>query len=345
MKFVILGHLTKRKDLRRFFPLGRYLPIQLMEGFTALLPARKSFIVVSHFQVFDRAEGWIVGLPLTPQQMMTLPKEKVRKKILAAVLFSQKDLGAELLMLGALTSPLTSAGLWLTKNPRVKLNITNGNTYTAAISIETTEKALDLAGLDLSKIKMAIVGAAGAIGEAITRYFNQKGVNLILVERTEQKFQRLKPHLMGQNYKLTCNLAEIAQADLIITVTSHPAALIRPELLKENAIVVDVAEPSDVPSNIEEARPDVVCIDGGRVKMRGVYLGTDLGLPKDTGFACMAEVILQALEEKRENYVGGVSLNHLKETQEWAKKWGFGLADFTCFNKPIPLERFKKIKK
>ena len=305
----------KREDLKRFFPLGRYLPIQLMESFTAFLPARKSFAIISHFQIFNKAEGWMVGLALTPQQMITLPKEKVRNKILGAVLFSQEKLGAELLMLGAYTSPLTSAGLWITENPRVKLNVTNGNTYTAAISIETTERAVEWAGLNLSEIKMAIVGAAGAIGEVITKYFNRKGVNLILVERTEEKFERLEPYLTGQHYKLTCNLAEIIHADLVVTVTSHPAALIRPEFLKENAIVVDVAEPPDVPSNIGEVRPDVICIDGGRVKMGGIDLGVDLGAPKDVGFACMAEVILQALEEKRENYVGSVDLNHLKENQ------------------------------
>lgn len=344
MKFVILGHLMKREDIRRFFPLGRYLPLKLMEGFSAMLPAKKSFIVSSHFKVFDKAEGWIVGLALTPQQMMVLPKEKIRKKILEAVLFSQEKLGAELLMLGALTAPLTSAGVWLKEHPKVKLNITTGNTYTAAISIEAAQKAARLANLDLSKIKIAIVGAAGTIGEAITKYFNQKGINLILVERISKKFERLKPSLTGKNYKLTCNLAEIIEADIVITATSHPDALIRPEFLKKNAIIVDVAEPSDLPSNISQIRPDVIAIDGGRVKWENIDVGIDLGVPKNVGFACITEVFLQALEERREDYVGSVDLEHLKETQQWAKKWGFELAEFTSFNKPIPLEKFKKVK-
>lgn len=344
MKFVILGHLMKKEDLRIFFPLGRYLPLKLMEGFVAMLPNKRSFQVASHFKVFDKAEGWVVGVALTPQQMMTLPKEKIRKKILEAVLFSQEKLGAELLMLGALTAPLTSAGKWLVENPKVKLNITTGNTYTAAIAIQAAEKAAELAELDLSKIKMAIVGAAGVIGEAITKYFNQKNVDLILVERSKEKFERLKPSLIGQNYKLTCNLDRIIEADLVITATSHPEALIRPEFLKEKAIVVDVAEPSDVPSNIESIRPDVICIDGGRVKWENIDCGMDLGTPKNVGFACMTEVIMQALEERRENYIGSVDLNHMQETIEWGKKYGLTLADFTCFNKPIPLEKFKRIK-
>jgi len=344
MKFVILAHLMKKDDLRTFFPLGKYLPISLMEGFVANLPNKKSFQVASHFKVFDKAEGWMVGVALTPQQMMTLPKEKVRAKILEAVLYSQDKLGAELLMLGALTAPLTSAGTWLTDNPQVKLNITTGNTYTAAISIQAAEKAAELANLDLSKIKMAIVGAAGVIGEAITKYFNQKNVNLILVEKAEEKFSRLKPSLVRHNYELTTNLVKIINADIIITATSHPDALIRPDFLKEKAIVIDVAEPSDVPSSIETERPDVICIDGGRVKWDNIDPGMDIGLPPHVGFACMTEAIMQALEERRENYVGSVDINHMQETIEWGKKYGLTLADFTCFNKPIPLEKFKSIR-
>jgi len=338
-----LGHLMKREDLKMFFPLGRYLPLKLMEGVTSLLPAKKSFSPVSHFKIFDKAEGWIVGLALTPKQMMNLPKEKVREKILQAVLFSQEKLGAEILMLGALTAPLTSAGKWLVENPEVKLSINTGNTYTVAISIEAAEKAAGLAGLNISKVEIAIVGAAGVIGEAITKYFNQKNVNLILVERSEEKFERLKPVLRGKRYKLTCNLKEIINADIVITATCHPEALIRPEFLKKNAIVIDVAEPSDVPSNIEEVRPDVISIDGGRVKWKNIDVGMNLGVPKNVGFACMTDVILQSLEERRENYVGSVNLNHVKETIEWGKKHALTLADFTCFNKTIPLEKFKRI--
>jgi fatty aldehyde-generating acyl-ACP reductase len=344
MKFVILGHLMGGEQLKKFFPLGRYLPLKLMEAVTASLPAKKSFIVASHFHIFDKAEGWLVGLTLTPQQVKNLSKERVRKKILEAVFFSQEKLGAELLMLGALTSPLTSAGLWLTENPKVKLKITNGNTYTAVISIEAVEEAVRLADLNLSQITIAIVGAAGVIGEAITKHFSQKDVHLILVGRTMEKLERLKSSLTGQNYVITNDLTKIIQADIVVTATSHPTALIRPEILKKNAIVVDVAEPSDVPSNIAEMRPDVICIDGGRVKTEGVDLKMNLGLPKDVSFACMAEVILQALEEEKKNYVGSVDLSHIEETQKWAEKWGFELADFTSFNQPVSVVRFKKLK-
>lgn len=344
MKFVILGHLMKGEDLKMFFPFGKYLPVKLMETLISFLPAKKSFIKLSHFNVLGRAEGWMLGVALTPWQMMNLPKEKVRAKILEAVLFAQNKLGAEVLMLGALTSPLTSAGLWLKENPKVKLNINNGNTCTAVISIMAAEKAVELANLDFSTIKMAIVGAAGAIAEPIVKYFHEKGVDLILIERTKEKFDRLKPCFFRANYELSCDISKIKEADVVITATSHPTALIRPDILKQNAIVVDVAEPHDVPANISELRPDVICIDGGRVNWGDIDLKMDLGLPKNIGFACMTDVILQSLEEKKVDYIGSVSQEHIQEIRKWLLKWDFRLADFTSFNKPIPVEKFRKIK-
>lgn len=341
MKFVILGHFISGEDLKKAFPFGKYLPLILLEVITSILPTKKSFQVVSHFDVLNRAEGWMIGLAMTPRQMMALPRKLVREKILQAVLFAQENLKAEVLMLGALTTPLTSAGLWLTDNPKVKIKITTGNTFTAAVTIEAAEKAINLKGFNPLKIKLAIVGAAGVIGEAVTKYFNQKGIHLILVERTPEKFDRLKPSLIGNNFKLTCDLKEIIDADVIITATSHPEAAIKPEFLKSGAIVVDVAEPPDLPRNINEIRPDVIAIDGGRINWDKVNLGIDIGLPPRTGFACMTEVILQALEECKKDFVGSVDLNHLEETKTWAKKWDFRLADFTSFNKIVLLERFK----
>jgi len=254
------------------------------------------------------------------------------------------NLKCNLVMLGALTAPITSAGLWLREQPEVKLAITTGNTYTAAITIQAAEKAMELAGLDEKNLNLAVVGSAGVIGEAVVKHFNEKGVHLILVERNMEKFERLKPSLKGNNYELTDDIKNIIKADVVITATSHPEALITGDMLKKNAIVVDVAEPSDVVANINEVRPDVICIDGGRVRWDKVGLGADLGLPKNIGFACMTEGMLQSLEEDKNDYIGSVKMEHLQETIQWAEKWGFGLADFTSFNKPIDLEKFKRIK-
>lgn len=341
MKVAILGHLLTKKDLRKLFPFGKYIPISLMEFLVNIYP--RKFTPMSEFDILGKAKGCILGIHLTSEQIMNDDKEKIRKIILDTILYAQDKMNCDIVMLGALTAPATGAGLWLKDQNQVKLSITTGNTYTAAVAIQATEKAIELAKLDLDKIKIAIVGAAGVIGEAVTKYFNQKNANLLLVERNIDRFERLKPGLVNNRYELTDNLKDLLKADIVVTATSHPEALITGEMLKRNSIVVDVAEPSDVVSNIEEIRPDVISIDGGRVKWENIDIKVKLGLPSHTGFACMTEGMMQALEEDRNNYIGSVDMNHLNQTIEWAKKWGFDIADFTCFNKPIDLNKFNKI--
>lgn len=324
-------------------PFGKYIPMFLLEWFFRMIPDKMRYMQVSEFDILGKAKGCVVGVLLTSEEMMK-DKERARNIVLNSILYAQNKLNCNLVMLGALTAPVTSAGLWLKENPSVKLAITTGNTYTAAISIEAAEKAIELSGLEKEKIKMAVVGAAGVIGEAIVRYFNEKGFDLILVEREMSRFERLKSKLIDGKYVLTENLSDIINADIIITATSHPESLIVPEYLKKGAIVVDVAEPSDVVDDIEEKRPDVISIDGGRVKWGAFNVGTRIGLPRGTGFACMTEGIMQALENDTNDYIGSVDMNHLKETMNWGRKWNFPIADFTCFNKLISLDKFKKIK-
>jgi fatty aldehyde-generating acyl-ACP reductase len=341
MKVSILGHLLTKKEYKRLVPFGKYIPLPILEWFFSLIPDSKKIVKVSDFDILGKADGCAVGILLTAEEVMR-DRERARKLVLDAVLYSQDKLNCDLVMLGALTAPITSAGLWLKELPEVKIAITTGNTYTAAISIEAAEKAMELRGMKKEEIKMAIVGAAGVIGEAITRHFNEKGFNLLLIEREMDRFDKLITKLTGGNYALSKDISDIINSDIVITATSHPESLIVPEYLKKNAIVVDVAEPPDVVDDIEERRPDVICIDGGRVKWGDFSLGTYFGLPKGVGFACMTEGIMQALEGDKKDYIGSIDMEHLKETMNWGRKWNFPIADFTCFNKRISLDRFKK---
>jgi hypothetical protein len=148
MKVAILGHLLTRKEYRYLFPYARWLPLPLIEWFISIVPDNKKFMPVSRFSIFDKAEGYVVGIAITSHNVMNWPKEKVRKIISDACLYAQNELKCDLVMLGALTAPATAAGLWLREQPELKIKITTGNTYTAAIAIEGADKAMELAQLD-----------------------------------------------------------------------------------------------------------------------------------------------------------------------------------------------------
>ena len=69
-----------------------------------------------------------------------------------------------------------------------------------------------------------------------------------------------------------------------------------------------------------------------------------MGTPQGTTFSCLAETILQALEDDKESHVGEISLGFVKEVRYRAEKYGFSHAEFTCFGKPIPIPNEEKPK-
>jgi hypothetical protein len=52
-------------------------------------------------------------------------------------------------------------------------------------------------------------------------------------------------------------------------------------------------------------------------------------------FSCIIEVIMQAMEDERENHVGSIDLAYLRKTEKWGKKYGFTLNELTNFGKKI----------
>ena len=44
---------------------------------------------------------------------------------------------------------------------------------------------------------------------------------------------------------------------------------------------------------------------------------------------------MQAMEGDKNHYVGSIDLNHLKKTEQWAKKHKFLLTELTNFGEPL----------
>jgi len=340
-KLVVLAHFMDKASISRAVPWLGWLPMSVIEFILWHLPARLSFVVASHFDIIGQAEGYIVGIALTPRQINSPQKAVVRKKILAATLYAQNKLGCDFLMLGGLTAPATTAGLFLTENPQVKLNVTTGNAYTAAITLHSVYEAAKKAKLNLADLTIAVIGATGTIGDAVSRILENQVKDLILVGIDDDKLKKLDAKMQKSNHIATKDLTAISRADIIVTATSHPEALIDPKILKRKSIVIDVAEPSDMPKDFELQRPDVINIDGGRAKWPNVNPGKILGLPDNVGFACITEGMMMTLENDRQPHVGTIDLDYLRKTEEWGKKYGWDVADFTSFNKPVPESKFE----
>jgi predicted class III extradiol MEMO1 family dioxygenase len=59
------------------------------------------------------------------------------------------------------------------------------------------------------------------------------------------------------------------------------------------------------------------------------------GMPPGKNFACIAEVIMQAIENEQTNHVGSIDFNHLRKTEKWAEKYKFILKELTNFGQTI----------
>lgn len=352
-RFAFLIHPRTTAGVARRFRITKFLPSSLIEAVLPRLRGRLGFTVCSKFKVVKlnkTAEGYIAAVILSGKQMMTLPLRLVHRRILEAVLFAQNKLGAEVIGLGALTTSLTEGGKWLLNQPEVKLTITHGDTYGVVVAEEGIEKILSFSNFNPKEVKIAIVGAYGLIGREITKILAKKEYPLVLIEKNEEKVRLIKDELKKLNLEnniltASTNLKDIYDADLIITATSHPGALLKSEHLKKGAIIYDIAQPMNASPKLIKERPDIIKIDGAYVDINGIDLGFNMGPPPGTTYACLVETIMMALEGENNHHVGEIDPSFIEKTKQWAKEYGFAHAPFTCFGKPISVEKFLEYRK
>jgi len=294
-----------------------------------------------------KAHGWFVGCPLTPRQFVELPTDFVLHKIIRAARVAQ-DLGAKVVGLGAMTSVVGDAGVTIARN--VDIAVTTGNSYTVWTAVEGARRAAELMGTDPAQAHVAIIGATGSIGQVCVRMMAEQSPAVTLIGRNEKRLAELAASVDGLakvDYA-TDAAAGLRDADIVITVTSAVDTVVPGEALKSGAVVCDVARPRDVSRQVVRCRPDVLVIEGGAVEVPGnVNFHFNFGFPPKTAYACMAETMILALEERYENFSLGrdLSLEKVKEIAALADKHGFKLAGFRSFERQVTDEYIEGVKK
>ncbi|WIV12096.1 aminotransferase class III-fold pyridoxal phosphate-dependent enzyme [Proteiniborus sp. MB09-C3] len=123
---------------------------------------------------------------------------------------------------------------------------------------------------------------------------------------------------------------DLLLADIVISATSSVARIIRPEHLKQGAIVCDMSRPRNVSEDVELLRPDVLVIEGGVIEIPGrPSLGVNVGLKEGYAFACMAETMMLALEKHYEHTslgASGISIENILLTRKLGNKHGFKIS-------------------
>ncbi len=326
-----------KRILRYISIMDRNLPEPLVQRFLFHLPPLEILCVPFNFFGLERrALCWGLLCPLLPIQMVTAERAAI-SKVLAAI-ERANDLGCKIVGLGGFTSIIGSGGLEIAKRSNVP--VTSGNTYTAAVIIQSVRKAAAVLDLDLSEARVAVIGATGDIGSACVRELVKSCGSMVLVARNEKRLERLLCTLNVDSHRVEVNRRPseaAASADIVITVTSAVTTILDPEALKTGAIVCDASYPANILKEIRGVRDDLLVYEGGIVEWPGLWEQVPVGNPfwrfnAPVGVhGCFAETLLLALENLYSTYSigrGDISPDRIAAMLSIAEKYGFRPARF-----------------
>jgi predicted amino acid dehydrogenase len=349
-KFAFIIHPLDVHDITRRYPIAAKLPERLVEWVAkkCMSPRVVSHITGLRSRTGAEAEGWFVACPLTARCMKEDRESEVLAKIIEAGRVAERT-GARIVGLGAFTSVVGDAGITVARN--LNIAVTTGNSYTVATALEGTRRAAEIMGTDLAQAQAAVLGATGSIGRVCVQVLAQEVREVCLIGRDLASLEALAESLRPTSRAALSVSADVhqalPQADVVVCVTSAATTVVEPEDLKPGAVVCDVARPRDVSRRVVEKRNDVLVIEGGVVEPPGpVDFGFDFGFPPGTGYACMAETMILALERRYENFSLGrdLELAKVQEIHQLADKHGFRLAGFRSFERAVTDEEIARIR-
>jgi len=347
----VIHPIDPKKDVSRKYPLlGKALSPKLIDFFSTFFPP----VYLSEIEgIVSRStgvqiKGWLLACPLTAAQMLKLPEEAVYRKIIQTGRLAEK-LGARILGLGAYTSVVGDGGLTIARS--LDIPVTSGDALTVAMAVQSLLKAASALEIPVRQATAAVLGATGAIGRASAEMLAWQVEELILIGRRAESLEALSRTLLSKGprarLRVSTNINALSQAQLILSLTSAPHAVIQPEHLQPGCVVCDVALPRDVSRQVAAQRKDVLVIDGGIVDLPGqVDFHFDFGLPPGKAYACMAETMALALEGRFEDYSLGreISTARVQEITAIAEKHGFRLSGFRSFEQTVTVEQIDQIR-
>lgn len=348
-KFAFIVHPLEFEDIKKRWPILRLLPDSVLKSSLQYLPPFK----IADFKKFKskagvETKGWFIICPLTSKQLVTLNEAEVVDKIVASCQKAKK-LGADIVGLGAFTAIVGDKGKKVAQ--RVDIPVTTGNAYTVATALKSIELACDIIGQKLEEKNVLVIGAAGSIGKISSLLLADKVKKILLADINEAAVDKLGLEIVKKTKTevVTSNEIEklLPEADIVLAVSSAIDTLVNPESFKSGAIVCDVARPRDIGQEVLTERDDILVLDGGIVSLPGeVKFNFDFGFPVGTVYACMAETMILALEDKCVSYSLGsnLKLKKILEIDRLALKHGFSLSSLRCQSQEISLNKINKIR-
>lgn len=342
-KFAFLVHLRDnyRKDLGELAaPLG-YIPDPVYRYLLKNRPLKP--FVWSNVTLTPGAkepEGFVIMLPYSGAQL--IEQQKLMLPLVMGAMKLAKAKGAEIMGLGALSSPITLGGKLLINNPH--LSVTNGNAFTAVITHERITGLIKDCPNDRPVI--ALVGATGSVGSLVSMLLakHNPGHEYLLVARNQVRLQGLANKMTGvglaDNVSISRHIDSLRKADIVVLLTTAAECLLQAHQLKANAVVLDDTQPRNTHPSLLRQRPDVTVIDGGLVSVTHLKCTRGgIGLPAGLSYACLAETMLLAKADHEGHFsVGNPTIEQAEFIRAMAERFdnlGFKVAPDYSFGKPL----------
>jgi len=238
-RFGFVVHPLHIGDVARKYALIGRLPERWTESLIRFIPPSQCGHMTNIVSLTGAAtEGWLIGCPMTARQLLEGDPEQSLRKVVTSCEIAA-DLGAEIVGLGAFTSVFGDKGVSIAD--RVGIGVTTGNSYTTATAIEGALLAATQMGHDPAQSHAVILGATGSIGRICAHMLQPQVGTLELVGRRESALNALLSDVNAANVTVQTDIARaLADADIVIAVTSAVETVVEPEHLKPGAVVIDV---------------------------------------------------------------------------------------------------------
>jgi len=323
--FAWVVHSRDMQDLHNRFPITKVLPKRAVLSICKMLwPIIVSDIVGVKDKNGEKRTGCIIGIPLLPDQILG-DKVLAEKKIIQVLKLAEK-IGIKNVVLAGYNSVITNGGETIFK--KTSLFLTNSYAFLAGLAIKTIEKILEFYGKNFD-IQFGIVGTTTLPGKIFAKLLVKKGASkVVLMGKTVEHLEELKQKCLEINNKAnietTINVWDIKKCDFVIITANNPTLVVSPRDIKTNAIVFDITQPVNPSTNKLKLEKDIIVGSGLAVATPGINYNFDFGLPPEQAFPCLAEVILLAKENKKENFgIGEISLSQVDEIVSLAQKYKF----------------------
>lgn len=337
---------------------------------TATLWRENSFPIVTEMQLcgFDAPNkcirGWFIFMPNYTEELLQ-NKTLRQKKLLQAGMLAKK-LNAKFAGMAGLVASFSKGGKYLSDNIQ-DFGFTTGHAYTIANIYEILMNIAKKVSLDLSRCKVAVVGAAGSIGSGVSKLIAENDIKEIMLIDTPNmvsvnKLAKLKDALVTLNpsnaIKISKTLDDIGDADVIIVATNSSSAIIGSDHLKPGTIIIDDSFPKNVRRDVLKEREDIILLEGGVTQAPLLTVDASRHLPDlldlsisklvscRQAYGCLAETFVLAALRRTSSYsLGDADTRLAKDIFAKSRRMGFKSTAFQSFGFVVEDSRIEWVEK